>query len=492
MSDARTTLGNPEGTTGKLCTWINNTTYSSIPPSIIERAKYLILDGVACALVAAHLPWSETAAKGIFKMEPEGQCTVIGWEDKKIGPLPAALLNSTFIQGFELDDWHAKAPQHSNALILPALFAAIESQAQSDGKAFSGQDLLRAYTIGCEVGPRVGLALYGPDLLSRGWHSGAVQGPSSSAAAVSSLLGLEPYQIENALGIACTQAGGLMSAQFGSMAKRMQHGFPSRNGLFATLMAKEGYTGIQEVYEVPYGGFLSCFSQGVKQDPPFLQDEITSGLGQRWELEGVTVKLHSAMAALHSGIDATEQLQKQHPDKFSNEKLEDIEKITVKLSKPAFEHGGWTAPTDGPMSSMAAQMNVQYAVAAQLIDHEVLMTQYGAAKLNRPEIRELMSKIHPEHDPSLDSKEKQFATIVNLQFRDSSEPLQQYIEAAKGVKPAATNEEIVNKWRALVRGVIDDERRDKIEQKVLSLETVDDAKELVALLQGHATCPIDV
>jgi aconitate decarboxylase len=42
----------------------------------------------------------------------------------------------------------------------------------------------------------------------------------------------------------------------------MQHGFAARNGLFAALMAKEGYTGIQEVYEIPYGGFLSCFGQG--------------------------------------------------------------------------------------------------------------------------------------------------------------------------------------------------------------------------------------
>ena len=348
MASRNPIASNPDGITGRLCNWIFLLRFSDIPGDVIERAKYLMLDGIACALVAAHLPWSETAARGVFKMEPEGQCTVVGWQNRKISPLAATILNSTFIQGFELDDYHSRAPLHSNALLLPALFAAVESNST---RAFSGTDLLRAYVIGCEIGPRVGLALHGADLLSRGWHSGAVQGPSASCAATSSLLDLEPSQIESALGIACTQAGGLMSAQFGSMAKRMQHGFASRNGLFATLMAKEGYTGIQEVYETPYGGFLSCFSQGTNFQPNALPDELVSELGSRWELQGIRVKLHAAMAALHGTIDCIEKLQSEHPDKFRAGNLGGIRKIVTQHSKAAYEHGGWIAPADKLMTS---------------------------------------------------------------------------------------------------------------------------------------------
>ena len=178
MSSSSTAPSNPDGVTGQLCNWIHNTTFTEIPPEVIERAKYLILDGIACAIVASHLPWSETAANGIFKMEPAGQCTVIGWKDKKLSPIAAAILNSTFTQGFELDDYHSRAPLHSNSIIVPALFAAAESTKDS-AKSLSGEDFLKAYIIGCEVGPRVGLALRGGDLLSRGWHSGAVQGQVS-------------------------------------------------------------------------------------------------------------------------------------------------------------------------------------------------------------------------------------------------------------------------------------------------------------------------
>jgi hypothetical protein len=103
--------------------------------------------------------------------------------------------------------------------------------AKSSDKKVDDISFLLAYLVGLEVGPCVGNALYGKNILSVGWHSGPVFGSSASAAAASKLLGLPASQIEDALGIACTQACGLMSAQCESEVKRMQHGFAARNGL---------------------------------------------------------------------------------------------------------------------------------------------------------------------------------------------------------------------------------------------------------------------
>ena len=195
------------GPTAQLSEWISSVKLNDIPATVIERSKYLILDGIACGLVGAHLPWSERAANALFSLEPTGDATIIGWE-KKLPPLSAALLNSSFIQGFELDDWHSEAPLHSYSILLPALFAASESVRQKTGKLISGAQFLLATIVGFEVGPRVGLGLHGAHILSTGWHSGAVFGPSASAAAVAKLLGLNADQVEDALGIACTQACG--------------------------------------------------------------------------------------------------------------------------------------------------------------------------------------------------------------------------------------------------------------------------------------------
>ena len=498
---------NPAGVTGKLCNWIYSAGLVDVPEKVLTRAKYLILDGVACAIVGSHLPWSETAARAIFDMEPEGKCVIVGWGEKKLSPLAAALLNSTFIQGFELDDYHSAAPLHSNSILLPALLSATQmSSAQKKAyQEFTGEeeaslhahtashkqegaDLLLAYIIGCEVGPRVGLCLHGADLLSRGWHSGAVQGPSASAAAVSSLLHLRPHQIEDALGIACTQAGGLMSAQFGSMAKRMQHGFASRNGLYAALMAQGGYTGIHEVFETPYGGFLSCFGQGASFKPAYMPEELIKGLGEKWELERIQIKLHAAMAALHGAIDCIENLQKKHPNQMS--KLDDIESIITEHSRAAYEHGGWIAPSDKPMTTTSAQMSIQYAVAAQLLDGEVLMAQFSADKLNRPLLRDIMFKTTPKHNQAYDnSKADGWRTTATVKFKDGQE-LRESVKAPRGIDPPVSNEDIVNKWRRLVDGVLDEERRHKIEQLVLNLEKCEEVAELTELLAPNVESPI--
>jgi len=67
--------------------------------------------------------------------------------------------------------------------------------------------------------------------------------------------------------MAATQSCGLMSAQFESMVKRMQHGFASRNGLTAAALAASGYVGIKRVFEREYGGWLSVFGEATILTP---------------------------------------------------------------------------------------------------------------------------------------------------------------------------------------------------------------------------------
>src|ERR1700686_2373065 len=169
----------PNGPTGRLATWLANTTLDDIPTSVRERAKHLLLDGVACALVGAQLPVSRIGVEGFTTLDDAGSALLIGWGGRTTSAPSAAMLNSSFIQGFELDDFHPEAPLHSNSLVLPAMLAAA-----SDVGSVSGERLLLGAILGYETGPRVGLALGGLDMLSRGWHSGVVFGPLAAAASV--------------------------------------------------------------------------------------------------------------------------------------------------------------------------------------------------------------------------------------------------------------------------------------------------------------------
>jgi len=150
----------PEGPTGRLATWLSTQALGDIPERVWERAKYLLLDGIGCALVGAHLAWSRAGVDATLRLEGEGRATLIGW-GRKTNALSASLLNSSFVQGFELDDFHPLAPVHGTSLVLPSLLACAETIGGASAPV-SGADFLRAAVLGFEVGPRVGLALTDP------------------------------------------------------------------------------------------------------------------------------------------------------------------------------------------------------------------------------------------------------------------------------------------------------------------------------------------
>src|SRR6202140_4586559 len=355
----------PNWPTGRLATWLADTTLDDIPRSVREHAKHLLLDGVACALVGAQLPVSRKGVEGVTALDNAGSALLIGWGSRTTSAPSAAMLNSSFIQGFELDDYHPIAPLHSNSLVMPAMLAAAPHVGRVSGARF-----LLGAILGYETGPRVGQALGGLEMISRGWHSGVVFGTLSAAASAGILYGLDAAGFEDALGMAATQSCGLMSAQFESMVKRMQHGFASRNGLTAAALAASGYVGIKRVFEREYGGWLSVFGEGHHPDA----SQIYAGLGTVWETDRIAVKAYAAMGLLHAAIDAALQLRE---DKV---RANQIERVDIDMPEAAYGHGGWQAVR--PLQPIGAQMNVAYAVAVALLDGDVLIDQFAEKRIN--------------------------------------------------------------------------------------------------------------
>ena len=81
----------------------------------------------------------------------------------------------------------------------------------------------------------------------------------SSAAGAAAGLKLNEEQTVHALGVAGTQAAGLMAAQFGGMVKRMHAGRSSQSGLYGALLAEQGFTGITDVWRASMVGSVQRF-----------------------------------------------------------------------------------------------------------------------------------------------------------------------------------------------------------------------------------------
>src|SRR5206468_6708558 len=219
-----------------------------------ERAKLLVLDSLGCALYGAHLQWCRILQRTLGKLDGSRACRVWGTAQRLSAP-HAALANGTQVQGFELDDVHRAGVLHVGAVVLPALIAVAELR-----RNLSGEEFLAAAVAGYEIGPRVGLCM-GPRHIEQGWHSGATLGVFSAAAGAARGLRLDAARPVHALGPPGTQASGLMAAQYGAMVKRMHAGRSSQSGLYGALLAEQGFTGIEDVFESEYGGFCTTFSR---------------------------------------------------------------------------------------------------------------------------------------------------------------------------------------------------------------------------------------
>jgi 2-methylcitrate dehydratase PrpD len=468
----------PNGPTGKLATWVADLTFDDVPPNVVERAKHLLLDGVGCALVGAQLPWSRIATDAVLGLESPGDTVVIGTGHTTSAPA-AAVLNGTFIQGFELDDFHPLAPLHSGSLLIPALVSTASARPEKT-KSIRGAELLLAAIAGFEVGPRVGYTLHGTQMLDRGWHSGPVFGTHSAAMASGKLRGLPPAQLEDALGLAGTQSAGLMAAQFEAMSKRMHHGLAARNGFYAAGLAAAGYTGIKRVFEREYGGFLSVFGEGHDPDASLL----TGQLGQRWETTIIMVKSYAAMGGLHGAIDAARQLQSSIPP-------EDISKIDITVGETVYKHGWWLP--ERPLTPIGAQMNIGYATAAALLDGNVLPEQFTPARLDSDDIWSLIAATTVHLDESLAHADitQKFRTDVAVTTRDGAVHHARVDQPHGAPTDPVTNAELVAKFHSLADRVTSRGRADAIERAVVGLDDLDDVDYLIDLLAAPVAGALD-
>ena len=393
------------------------------------------------------------------------------------------MMNAAFVQATELDDYHAAAPVHNSAIMLPTLMAASESLSRRPGYApvrVSGAHFLLATVVGFESSIRAGNGLYGNDMLARGWHCGAVYGAPGSAAAAAKLFQLDPDQTEDAIGIACTQACGLMAAQFGGMIKRAQHGFSVRNGLMGALLTRGHYGGIKKVFERPFGGFLAMFSSGNGRDPPYREEAIVHKLGNHWETMHIRNKLYAAVGTSHGMIEIIESMQMSHPARFSRDQLYKIVSVHAAQSHAGFKHDGWQ-PEVRPLEVAGSQLCAAYVMATQLVDRQVLLAQFSHDQLDRDEVWNLVYRTTCSHDPYFDPSERLSGARVTVTFNDGF-VLEESLDMPRGFDPWVSNEQLVDKYRKLAGSVMDPKRVKKIEETVLRLDELEDVTELIELL----------
>ena len=452
--------------TRAIAEFVSGLRYDDIPNEVIARIKLLILDSLGCALYGSALEWSRILRATLGAIDKTDGCRVWGTAERLSAP-HAALVNGTLVQSFELDDVHRQGVLHVGAVTLPPLIAVTEMRS-----GLTGRDFLRAAVAGYEIGPRVGKCM-GPQHIGQGWHSGATVGVFSAASGASAALGLTADQTVHALGIAGTQSAGLMAAQYGAMVKRMHAGRAAQSGLYAALLAQNGFTGIVDVFESPYGGFCTTFSRSTDR---FDLSQLSSELGRQWESLRVSLKFYACVGSNHTTLDAIRMMQTRKP--FGPE---DIDEIVVHGSHVTVEHVGWPYEPQGLTS---AQLNLPFCVATLLLEGDVFVDQFDEDVVEDQARIALSRKVRVEHDPAITERGSNFRHMVrvDMKLKDGTR-LQETVEAQRGSeKRFASEADIVGKFMKLATHTVGREQANRIVELVLGADKLVRADEIARSL----------
>ena len=451
---------NEDGATKSLAKFAAELEFNKIPENILNYLKLLFLDGVGCCIHGNTLEWTKTLEEVVTNKEDYNQCSIIG-TNKKTTLLNAVLINSTAGHGFESDDIHRESILHPNSIIVPVSINVAEKMGNINGKKF-----LTSVVAGYEVATRIGSAA-GTELLLRGFHPQGTHGTIAAAITAGKLMDFSTDQMVHAIGIAGSLGAGLMAAQEGAMVKRLHSGRAAQAGVLAAQLSAKNFTGIQNIVEADYGGFLSSFSG--KND----FNRSIRNLYKEWECMNTGIKPYASVTSIHTALDCLKNIMEKN-----NISVKNIKNIKAKISHPTYVHCAWNYKNHNITS---AQMNIYYGLALIALEGELFVNQFSKDKISNPEILNFMKKITAEVDPKIESLGHEFRHMASIELTTNDNKKFNHTEKYRKGSPEnpLTKDQIISKFKSLASYSYDETQVSKIKEKIENIELSNNIENLI-------------
>ena len=368
------------GLTGVICRYAAATRHADLPDDVVDRAKRVILDETASAVLGASLPAGRTvqacldppggAAAGATRAHVLGTGTFAAADQ-------AALANGTAGHADEIDGAHVVGG-HPGATLVHAVTAAAQQYHST------GAELLTALVLGYDIGTRLIEACGGTFGLKQRRHLHAdFLHALGAAAACGRLAGLDAEGLGHALALATFQANGL-GALFGEhhhLSKAFCNGQYAASGVRAALMAARGLQGPDDVLGARHGLLEAWGVEGGAE-------KLTDGLGTRFTILDGNVKFLRAGYPIHAVVEAALAA-------LGDTRPEELGSIVVGLPAHALE-----VVDDRTMHNIC----VQDVLAATLLRRRAprLDSDPFPTVLDEPGFTAIRSRIAVEVDPDLE------------------------------------------------------------------------------------------
>jgi len=368
---------------GTLARWICDLDLADIPAAVVDDARLHLTDTLGVMVAGSVSETGRAVRAAALRIGPGDAARILGFGDRAAAA-GAAIANGTLAHVHDYDDTHSEARIHISAPVVTAALAAGQT-ARANGRT-----VLTAIIAGSELTARLGAMTPGA-FHNHGYHPTGVLGTIGAAFTASKVMGLAPPQMQNAIGIAASQAAGIAeSFSDGTWTKRLHAGWAAHCGVAAATLADSGFTGPVKALDGARGLFNAHLG---KADHPYAR--VTEGLGTQWLCTGSSCKPYPCGHLIHAYIEGVYGLREE-----ALLNAREVKTITCPVAP-------WVMPMVcepradkvAPTTEAQAKISLYYCIAAAMLLNRIDLAAFTPQAIADPRIAELAQKIVCTPDP---------------------------------------------------------------------------------------------
>lgn len=361
--------------------------YEDIPQPVLHETKRRFIDSFATAVGAFPADAYAIAKKVALKMAGGPPISLIGGGTADLNW--GTFVNGLLIRYLDFNDTYlSKEPAHPSDNLAAVL--SVGEYMKSTGKELLTAAVL-AYEIQCRLCDASSLRKYGIDHVT--------YGAISSALAAAKLQKLDATKTYHTVGLAGVCNAALRQTRAGEMSMWKGAAFANaaRNGVFAALLAAEGYTGPAPIFEGELG-FMKLLTRETFDVAPLGAENGPSQEPKDFMMTHTYIKFWPVEYHAQSAVDVALQLRPQVGD------WKNIERIDVHTFDAAVDIIGKDPEKYRPKTRETADHSMPYCIAVALMEGDVGLDSFDDAHLANAPLIELTNKVKMLRDASANAR----------------------------------------------------------------------------------------
>jgi len=362
-----------DATTEQLVEFARQATFERLSTATVHECKRRVIDTLGCAIGAYGEPLSVMARAVASRVKGDPAAAVWG-SGSTSSPDAAAFANGVMLRLEDISDTYLGKARGHPSDVMAGVLAAADCVHGSGAATIAA--LVLAYDVYCSLCDAI-------DWNARGLDQ-PVYAVVATAVGAGKMLGLSAEQMANAIALAIVPNMAMTQTRRGPLSswKGCAGANAARNGVFAALLARDGFTGPTAIFE----GEGGVFDVVGRFDWPLPAEKHMIG---ETHIKRLPVCYHGQSAVLLA-LEMRKQIA-----------VDSISGVRVDAYRTAVDMMGNDPSRWAPRTHETADHSLPYTVAIALLDGAVTAESFAAERFTDPAVVDLMRKIEVHEDPAL-------------------------------------------------------------------------------------------